>query len=148
SALSNNSTSAPVQALRTGVFNRVVSPGLTNFVLPDFLHIYLEQWRDGHFDNDWNLPAPPAPPVPDQLDRAALEACIGANFFPGIEGTINLRDKEMYAAPFRFDPARTTKVYPGWVTEPMAVPWQADFFDCSGGSWWPSQRPDIAMLKA
>jgi hypothetical protein len=28
----------------------------------------------------------------------------------------------------------------------MACPWQADFFDCSGGVWWPSQRPDIAML--
>jgi hypothetical protein len=41
---------------------------------------------------------------------------------------------------FRIDPAVLT---PGDVTALMAQPWQADFLKCSG-SWWPSQRPDIA----
>ena len=43
------------------------------------------------------------------------------------------------------DPTNVGKVYPGCITEIMAVPWQADFRDCDGGAWWPSQRPDIAM---
>ena len=29
----------------------------------------------------------------------------------------------------------------------MAVPWQADFMDCSG-DWWPSQRPDNVRRMA
>jgi hypothetical protein len=28
----------------------------------------------------------------------------------------------------------------------MALPWQADFADCSN-FWWPSQRPDDVTLK-
>ena len=84
-------------------------------------------------------------PVPDQLDRAALDACVGNNFFPGIEASINLRDKDIYAQPLRLDPTNAGKVYPGCLSEIMAVPWQADFRDCDGGQWWPSQRPDIAM---
>ncbi len=27
----------------------------------------------------------------------------------------------------------------------MALPWQADFLDCDGGVWWPTQRPDMAV---
>ncbi|MER9920537.1 MULTISPECIES: hypothetical protein [unclassified Mesorhizobium] len=29
----------------------------------------------------------------------------------------------------------------------MALPWQADFFDCRG-NWWPSQRPDTVRISA
>jgi hypothetical protein len=29
----------------------------------------------------------------------------------------------------------------------MALPWQADFADCSN-FWWPSQRPDDVLTKA
>jgi hypothetical protein len=34
---------------------------------------------------------------------------------------------------------------PGTLTAGMAVPWQADFMDCSietGADWWPGQRPN------
>ena len=34
---------------------------------------------------------------------------------------------------------------PGGLTARMAVPWQADFNDCSieqGADWWPGQRPN------
>jgi hypothetical protein len=105
---------------------------------------YIKQWVDGDFIADL-AGADPVTPVPEQLDRAALDGCVGNNFFPGIEASINLRDKDIYARPFRLDPTNVGKVYPGCLTEIMAVPWQADFRDCDGGAWWPSQRPDIAM---
>jgi hypothetical protein len=41
----------------------------------------------------------------------------------------------------------------GEVTESMALPWQADFFDCTwedgaGKGWWPTHRPDDVLLEA
>ncbi len=35
----------------------------------------------------------------------------------------------------------TAKSRPGDLTALMALPWQADFWDCRDG-WWPAQRPD------
>jgi hypothetical protein len=116
------------------------------FVMPAFMVGYVDQWVAGNFVNDLNG-ADPAVSIPDQLDRAALDACVGNNFYPGIEASINLRDKDIYARPFRLDNTNLGKVYPGCLTEIMAVPWQADFRDCDGGGWWPSQRPDIAMTN-
>ena len=84
-------------------------------------------------------------PEPEQLDRAALGACSGGNFFPGIEGGQNLEDTALYGRPFRLDVTDTTRVFPGCLTEIMAVPWQADFRACDGGVWWPAQRPDMVM---
>jgi hypothetical protein len=54
SALANPSSSPQVRQLRKSVFDQIVSPGLTNFVLPDFLHMYLEHWRDGNFISEWS----------------------------------------------------------------------------------------------
>ena len=144
-ALAN--TDAASAQLRRRIANRIKNPGLTLFALPDFLASYLEKWVSGTFLSDLNG-ANPAVPIPDQLDRAALDACVGNNFYPGIEASINLRDKDIYARPFRLDHTNLGKVYPGCLTEIMAVPWQADFRDCDGGTWWPSQRPDIAMTDA
>ena len=80
--------------------------------------------------------------TPEGLDRAALEACVGAAFFPGIETSFHIRDKFRYVEPFRLD-HRTVK--PGHVTQQMSLPWQTDFVDCSDGDsplvWWPAQRP-------
>ena len=134
-------------ALRARVAQRLQSPGLRDFVMPAFMTRYIKQWTDGDFISDLDG-ADPTVPVPEQLDRAALDGCVGNNFFPGIEASINLRDKDIYARPFRLDPTNLGKVYPGCLTEIMAVPWQADFRDCDGGGWWPSQRPDIAMTDA
>ena len=130
--------------LREQVAARIRNPGLARFNLPLFLRTYLSQWVAGDFVNDIASPPPP-PPVPEQLDRAALEHCSGNNFFPGIEAGQNLRDPDMYARPFRLDTANTALVFPGCLTEIMAVPWQADFRDCDGGVWWPAQRPDMVM---
>jgi len=98
--------------------------------------------------NDWtgSPPAPPTDVTPDGLTRAALEACVGGAFFPGIEASWFLRDTYNYTELFRLDQSGLSA---GDVTKQMAVPWQADFFKCNAYSngtevfaWWPAQRPD------
>jgi hypothetical protein len=135
------------QAARQRMRDRIERPGLSMFGLPAFMKTYLTQWVAGDFDSDLDAPAP-VDPVPQQLDRAALEHCCGNNFFPGIEGGQNLRDATMYGRPFRLDRHNPAKVYPGCLTEVMALPWQADFLDCDGGVWWPTQRPDRVVTDA
>jgi hypothetical protein len=100
--------------------------------------------------NDWtgSPPPPPADITPDGLTRAALEACVGGAFYPGIEASWFLRDVYNYTEPFRLD--HTGRVA-GDVTKQMAVPWQADFRDCyeyDGCAWWPAQRPDFVFPEA
>jgi hypothetical protein len=123
---------------------RVESPGLSMFGLPAFIKTYLKQWSDGDFDSDLGT-QPPAEPLPQQLDRAALGHGSGNNFFPGIEAGQNLKDPNVYTRPFRLDRTNAALVYPGCLTEIMALPWQADFYACDGGVWWPTQRPDMAV---
>lgn len=102
----------------------------------------LQKWARGDFEADWTgAPAPSGVITPEGLDRAALEACAGGAFYPGIEGGWMLRNKGYYSEPFRFDHG---KVSPGDVTKRMACPWQADFFECQL-HWWPAQRPDDVM---
>jgi L-Lysine epsilon oxidase N-terminal/L-lysine epsilon oxidase C-terminal domain len=133
--------------LRGRVAERIRNPGLNIYVLPGFLATYLNQWVAGDFISDLNG-SDAALSRPEQMDRAALDGCVGNNFFPGIEASLNLLDKDIYARPFRLDHTNLGKVYPGCLTEIMALPWQADFLACDGGVWWPSQRPDIAMTDA
>jgi len=111
----------------------------------------MERWAQGSFDADWTgaeptpVPLDQLPPAerPHALDRAALEACVGGPFFPGIEVSGMVLDDSTYepARPFRIK--RT--LAPGTLTAPMAVPWQADFTDCGeedgNADWWPGQRP-------
>lgn len=113
-----------------------------NEAVTRFQYSIWQKWKDGDFINDWTgVPAAPAEITPADLDRAALEACVGAAFFPGIEASWFLRDVYEYSAPFRLNQA---KLEAGDVTKQMAIPWQADFFDCQAGelAWWPAQRPD------
>lgn len=82
----------------------------------------------------------------DALDRVALEACSGGPFYPGMEVPRVVKDQSIYAAPFRFDPAKVT---PGFITQGLAVPWQADFFECQmdgDNGWWPATRPDKVVI--
>jgi len=104
------------------------------------------QWEAGDFIDDTGTPAP-AETVPQQLDRVALQRCTGNNFFPGIEAGHNLKDRDIYARPFRLDRTNSGKVYPGCLSEIMALPWQADFLACEG-MWWPTQRPRTVMTRA
>jgi hypothetical protein len=112
---------------------------------------HLENWVNGAFDDDWPGQPPVATPfekmpVADQawaLTEAALETCVGGPFYPGIEGTYDIARASTYhpeshlRREFRIDPAHPA----GFLTEKMALPWQADFADCAV-LWWPSQRPD------
>lgn len=115
--------------------------------------------------NDWTgQPPEPSPTVtPDGLTRAALEACVGGGFRPGIEAGRYLVyppkpflpgpdedpappvDAERFVEPFRL----RDDIPAGAVTEQMAVPWQGDFWYCKteGAGWWPTHRPDIAFLE-
>ena len=109
----------------------------------------LQAWAEGAFVNDLGQPAPPEP-APDALDRAALEACAGGPFFPGIEAGRIITEAHRYASPFRLD-AGTLRA--GQITEGNAVPWQADFLLCrfddlNGVGWWPAQRPDNVLTDA
>jgi L-Lysine epsilon oxidase N-terminal/L-lysine epsilon oxidase C-terminal domain/Iron-containing redox enzyme len=110
----------------------------------------LRRWTDGDFLADW-AGVPPAPqsiaqfPIADQpsaLDRAAGEACVGGPFFPGIEMTYTSRDTGIYAEPHRL----RHDLEPGDITKRMAVPWQADFYECRT-RWWPAQRPDEVITQ-
>jgi L-lysine epsilon oxidase-like protein len=112
----------------------------------------MKKWAAGEFLADWpgEEPAPPsfdevpAAERPKALDRAALEACVGGGFFPGIEVGRVLLEPDTFDRdrPFRVD----ARLLPGALTARMAVPWQADFHDCDfeddlGMDWWPGQRP-------
>jgi hypothetical protein len=97
--------------LRNRVAERIRKPGLYTYVLPDFLATYLNQWVAGDFISDLNR-SDAALSLPEQIDRSALDACVGNNFFPGIEASLNLRDKDIYARPFRLDHTNLGKVFP------------------------------------
>ncbi|WP_159461045.1 LodA/GoxA family CTQ-dependent oxidase [Streptomyces viridosporus] len=108
----------------------------------------MRRWAVGDFLADW--PGAPAPAVPleafapgDQphaLVRAALEACSGGGFFPGIEMTYIADNPAAWAAPFRL----REDLSAGDVTKYMALPWQADFHACHT-HWWPASRPDEVL---
>lgn len=126
-------------------------PALTRYQMA-----HIENWVNDNFDADWPGSAPaPTPfekiPVAQQawaLCEAALEACVGEPFFPGIEGTYDIARVATYhpqshlRREFRINPAHPA----GFLTEKMALPWQADFADCMD-FWWPSQRPDNVTTK-
>ncbi len=108
----------------------------------------MAQWAAGTFVNDWPEASPAL--TPDGMTLAALENCVGAAFFPGIEATTTVSTFP-YTEPFRFD---QSGMQPGDVTQFMARPWQADFTACSGGTgpdqaaWWPAARPDSVYPEA
>ncbi len=119
-----------------------------NATLTPFQYCVMQHWADGDFDNDWdgNPPRLSYRITPEGLDRAALEPCIGAAFFPGIEVSWKIRDVFQYLEPFRLD---HDSLSPGDISQQMSLPWQTDFIDCAYEDpyvWWPSQRPiDVLM---
>jgi hypothetical protein len=119
------------------------NPNPINGTLTQHQYEVMTAWACGNFVG--GRPGQSRPPkgiTPEGLDRAALEACVGAAFYPGIETSFHIRDKFHYIEPFRLDP---DQVNPGDVTQQMSLPWQTDFVDCSDGDlpfvWWPAQRP-------
>jgi hypothetical protein len=129
--------------------------------LSDTQYFFLQQWAEGWFVNEPDRTEPTL-----ALTRAVLDNCVGGAFSPGIEMTWISRDPAIYQAadpmrinadipaqgPLRlsFDPAR---MQPGDVSRYMALPWQADFNECSSQPldgrvlwWWPAQRPEYVYL--
>jgi len=114
-----------------------------NGTVTPYQYCVLESWAAGNFVDDWDgkPPALSFDVTPSGLDRAALEACVGAAFFPGIEVSWKIRDVFRYVEPFRLDPESLS---PGDVSQQMSLPWQTDFVDCAYEDpyvWWPAQRP-------
>jgi hypothetical protein len=114
-------------------------------------HHILKLWKDGNFIVGSGGASPSV--TPEGLDRAALESCVGGAFFPGIECSWLVREKDLYSEPFRIKHGAkvgTLTVGPGFFSQQMALPWQADFNDCAKDDstvgvfygWWPAQRPD------
>lgn len=132
--------------LHDETMRNVLPPSATQYEI-------LSRWAAGNFIGDWGEQGDNGELLPDALDRVALQAGSGGAFFPGIEAGSVVAQQLSYSEPFRLDAAT---LVPGAVTESCAVPWQADFFECTqqndaaaeqqGGQvprgWWPSQRPD------
>ena len=127
----------------------------------------LREWSLGNFVADWTgvVPTivPREPPTPDDLDRAAVENSVGGPFYPGIEVSWLIRCKELFAEPLRIATTRVQlgalELRPGFFSQQMALPWQADFYDChkersddpDGNEyefmWWTAQRPDDVFVS-
>ena len=147
--------------------NALISGTLTSqyLRLTDTQYFFLQQWAEG-----WFVDEPDGTDAPQALARAVLDNCVGGAFSPGIEMTWISRNVAIYDprdplprinaelpanGPLRldFDPAR---MQPGDISRYMAVPWQADFNECSSQTmkmdhqrvvwWWPAQRPEFVYL--
>jgi len=108
-------------------------------------YAHMERWNNDNFTNDWvGVPASAARVSPVGLDRAALDACVGGAFYPGIEGggkdasNWPILNAANCAEAFRLD---SVNVPPGSISASMAVPWQADFI-AYDSRWWPVPRPN------
>lgn len=142
------------QVLVDAIFARLRPPGDMpalngiDSVLTTTQYAHMERWKNGNYAADWvGTPVPQAAITPDGLDRAALEACVGGAFFPGIEaGGLDDGDRPIlesaYAAPFRL----AASVTAGSIGAAMALPWQADFKAC-GDNWWPVPRPNDVISQ-
>jgi hypothetical protein len=140
------STQAADQAFRRENSGRVrdIHGVLSRYSLTKIQVQILDQWESGNFVSDWlGIPSPGNNITPDGLTRAALDGTVGQGFYPGIEGGRILSGDNFYIEPFRLNHQMLS---PGDITARMAVPWQADFWDCAR-NWWPSQRPDEVRLS-
>lgn len=135
--------------------------GSSYLSVTDTQYFFLQQWAAGTF-----TVGQPRPIGPGQaLDIAALENCVGGAFSPGIEMTWISRNPLIYAEPFRIRRKPNVQpplslgqsfadgLEPGDLTKYMALPWQADFNECSQEQigdrfvwWWPVQRPDFVYI--
>ncbi len=160
--------------------------------LTDTMLFLLRQWADGKFLNEKleDIQPPPLPPG-IALDRGVLGNGLGGAFCPGGEVCWILRNPAIYSDPYRIHLAKTvtpgslsqpavvsgadtpasiaTGLEPGDLTKYSAVPWQADFNECTNQDidityenwnlieasstgdtftsktwltyWWPAHRP-------
>lgn len=176
---------------------------LSNTVVEKFLRLtdtmlfMLKQWAHGKFIDEHRENITPVPDPPGlALDRGVLANVLGGSFCPGGETSWIMRNPVIYEAPFRLHHASgvvpgslsqpkvaegetsadlAAGLEPGDVTKYDAVPWQADFNECSHEDvdityerwnliypkstgdpvkkikqdiyWWPAHRPWIVNNK-
>jgi len=122
--------------------------------LTDTMLFLLKQWADGKFLNEQREDIKPAPlPEGVALDRGVLSNVLGGAFCPGGEASWIMRNPALYSAPYRINAAPSpipgslsqpsvvagvdtpcalsNGLEPGDLTKYSAVPWQADFNECS-----------------
>ncbi|HEY1248289.1 MAG TPA: LodA/GoxA family CTQ-dependent oxidase [Nitrososphaera sp.] len=135
-----------------GNMPRINDSGTRDDRLTQVQYDHMQRWQNNDFTNDWTgVPAPQAVLTPEGLDRAALEACVGGAFYPGIEAgglpdTGHSRPiilSSNFVEPFRLN---HSVVSPGGITYEMALPWQNDFYQCSS-NWWPVPRPNRVIRQ-
>jgi hypothetical protein len=123
-------------------------------VLTETMLFFLKQWADGKFINEKIEELPPQPPqLGLELDRGSLGNMLGGAFCPGAEVCWILRNPAIYAEAYRLHHSKkitpgglsqpavvagaatsadvATGLEPGDITKYDALPWQADFNECS-----------------
>ena len=141
-------TGIPLMPLNAGT-NAVSNILLQKFLtLTETQFFFLKQWADGKFNTD---PAEGAPYGLHPLDIAGVGNCVGLPNCPGIEVTWNCWNPPIYSGALEIKAAHDQGYYfqhglspfadetdpvsggcePGDLTKRMAIPWQADFFQCS-----------------
>ena len=157
---------------------------LNNVVVDKFItltqthYFLLEQWVAGNFTND-QTGAQQTAMTGEDLDKAVVGNCVGGAFCPGAEVTWFMRNPGIYTKPYRIKHKKSTSgglsldedlkkgLEAGDITKRMALPWQADFYECSTQEvdvtyeawnvvpdidegddreinptlWWPAHRP-------
>jgi len=145
-----HSPAVPLNSGTNSVSNELIVKFSTLTATQYFL---MQQWAEGHFTPG---PRTGAPKV-SQANRADLGNATGEPMSPGIEVTWSLRNPTLYDAPYHIlhrhnaafyrtngldpnenetEPTTPTSVVglgcePGDLTKRMAIPWQADFFQCT-----------------
>ncbi|HTW81569.1 MAG TPA: LodA/GoxA family CTQ-dependent oxidase [Terracidiphilus sp.] len=124
------------------------------FRLTDTMLFLLRQWAEGKFLNERLEDIVPRPlPEGVALDRGVLGNALGGAFCPGAEACWIMRNSAIYSEPYRIHIADSLTpgslsqpnvvtgadtqaclsdgLEPGDLTKYSAVPWQADFNECS-----------------
>lgn len=159
--------------------------------LTDTQLFFMKQWAEGKFINERDEKIVVTVPSGEALDRGALATMLGGAFCPGAEACWIMRNPALYAKAYRLKVSAAylphysyedwvpgslsltgdlaTGLEPGDVTKYSAIPWQADFNECSTQDinltyrdwnktplksigdpavpviqttyWWPSHRP-------
>lgn len=124
------------------VTNEIVQKFLT---LTPLQYFFLGQWAEGKFNDEKKVKWKNI----HSLDQASVGNCAGLPQSPGIETTWSINNPALYRAPFRIKHAHDNTYYkknglsplrdetkgggcePGDLSKRMAIPWPADFFQCT-----------------
>ncbi len=135
----------PMMVLNSGS-NSVSNANIEKFLtLNQTQYFLLKQWARGKFVNEQHYASYPV----WLASRVSVGNCVGLPMCPGIEVTWSMQNPSIYREPYVIASAGTPESYkqhgltplrdetegggcePGDLTKRMAIPWQADFFNCT-----------------